>query len=126
MLTLGTLPLGVVELMIGKMRHTALILTLATLAVSVSTVPVRAQSAGQECIQQGFKPGTAGFYHCLQGSGGSDSTESPTPESGDPASILSGNPDNAVTDFSGSSMEGATAPDPNILKQLNTGRPAGQ
>lgn len=113
-------------MMIGKLRHTALVLSLATLVVSVATVPARAQSAVQECIQQGFKPGTAGFYHCLQGSGGSESTESPTTESGDPASILSGNPDNAVTDFSGSSMEGATAPDPNILKQLNTGRPAGQ
>ena len=113
-------------MMTGKMRLTSLFLSLAALVVSVSIAPAWAQSVVQDCIQQGFKPGTAGFYHCLQQSGGSESTESSPAEPGDPASILSGNPDNAVTDFSGSSMEGATAPDPNILKQLNTGRPAGQ
>lgn len=76
----------------------------------------------QSCIQKGFKPGSSGFYRCLQQSGGADrSTTDTKPDSSDPGSILGGPTANAVTNYSGSSMEGANAPDRNLLKQLNSG-----
>ena len=82
-----------------------------------------AQSTAQACIQQGHKPGTAGFYHCLSEGGGSSGSgslgEAQSSEPGEPESILGGTPENAVTDYTGSTMSGATSPDPNILKQLN-------
>jgi hypothetical protein len=87
-----------------------------------------AQSTAQACIQQGYKPGTAGFYHCLsEGSSNSGSGslgEAQSSEPGEPESILGGSPENAVTDYTGSTMSGATSPDPDILKQLNAPRRA--
>ena len=80
-----------------------------------------AQGVVEECIQQGYKPGTAGFYHCLQSGSHSRSDSSQSPQSGEAGSILNGDPDNAVTDYSGSTMDGAPSPDPKILKQLNSG-----
>jgi hypothetical protein len=111
---------------IDRTLYSALFLSLTALAAMAGTAPAHAQSVMQDCIQQGFKPGTAGFYHCLQESTGAENPDSQNSGAGDPASILSGDPDNAVTDFSGSTMDGATSPDPNILKQLNTGKPSGK
>jgi len=108
---------------IGKFSSAAVLMSFVALVAPSSAI---AQSAVQECIQQGFKPGTAGFYHCLQGNTGGEGGDSQDAGSGEAASILSGDPDNAVTDYSGSTMDGATAPDPNILKQLNPGGAPGQ
>lgn len=102
-------------------RRVAPVFVVALLGPTVP-LPALAQDAMQNCIQKGFKPGSSGFYRCLQQSGGADrSTTDTKPDSGDPGSILSGSADNAVTDYSGSSMEGASAPDPDLLKQLNSG-----
>jgi hypothetical protein len=84
-----------------------------------------AQTGANACIQQGHKPGTAGFYHCLQETSSSrsgGSGEAQNGETGEAESILGGSADNAVTDYTGSTMSGATSPDPNILKQLDTPR----
>lgn len=100
---------------------------LLTLSVTMTASGLAlAQSAGHACIQQGHKPGTAGFYHCLQeaGSNQAGSSESQSGEAGEAESILSGSPENAVTDYTGSTMSGATSPDPDILKQLNSPRRA--
>jgi hypothetical protein len=109
------------------MRIGALLLAPAVLgsfAAMPLSEPALAQSAGQACIQQGHKPGTAGFYRCLQEVGGSEGGGEGGGEgqSGEAESILGGSPDNAVTDYTGSTMSGATSPDPNILKQLNAPR----
>ena len=102
---------------------------LLTLGVTMTVSGLAvAQSAGHACIQQGHKPGTAGFYHCLQEAGsnqtGGSESQSQSGEAGEAESILSGSPENAVTDYTGSTMSGATSPDPNILKQLNSPRHA--
>lgn len=112
--------IGTFRLMLG-----ALILT--TAVITFGCGPALAQSVGQACIQQGHKPGTAGFYYCLQEGSGARSAGGGEPQGGEPqgadtgeaGSILGGTPDNAVTDYTGSTMSGATSPDPNILKQLN-------
>ena len=102
-------------------RRVAPVFVLALLGPTVP-LPTLAQDAMQSCIQKGFKPGSSGFYRCLQQSGGADRSAVDTkPDPGDPGSILGGSTDNAVTDYSGSSMEGANAPDPELLKQLNSG-----
>lgn len=91
------------------------------LASMLSAVAV-AQDAGHACVQQGHRPGSAGFYRCLQEAGGSEASAGGEQQSGAPGeaeSILSGSPENAVTDYTGSTMSGATSPDPDILKQLN-------
>lgn len=93
---------------------------LALLAMLAGAGPALAQSVMEQCIQKGFKPGTSGFYHCIQETSGSPESDQDTP-SGDAESILKGNPQDAVSDYSGSTMDGATAPDPNILKQFNPG-----
>jgi hypothetical protein len=95
----------------------------AALAVLLGSTGALAQNAIEDCMQQGYRPGTAGFYQCLQSATANQRGNEPeSPDTGEAGSILGGSPDNAVTDFSsGSSMEGATTPDPEILKQLNTG-----
>jgi hypothetical protein len=85
-----------------------------------------AQNTGQNCVDQGFKPGTAGFYNCLQSAGESDSGLPQPSGDSDSDSGSQTDPDNAVTDFTGSTMDGATAPDPDLLKQLNGGSAAGR
>lgn len=103
------------------LRRVAPVLVVGLLGLAVPP-PAFAQDAMQSCIQKGFKPGSSGFYRCLQQSGGSERpTTEKKQESGDAGSILGGSTDNAVTDYSGSSMEGASAPDPDLLKQLNSG-----
>jgi len=95
----------------------------ATLTVLLGPTAALAQNAIEDCMQQGYRPGTTGFYQCLQNATANQrSGEQESPDTGEAGSILGGSPDNAVTDYSGgSSMEGATTPDPEILKQLNTG-----
>ena len=105
----------------GRHIFIALLTTVIPLAVVTGASPVRAQSMMEQCIQQGFKPGTAGFYRCLQETSGSDGENTQDIPSGDAGSILSGDPQDAVSDYSGSTMDGATAPDPSILKQFNPG-----
>lgn len=86
-----------------------------------------AQNPVEDCVEQGYRPGTIGFYQCLQSAAANQESSGPeVPDTGEAGSILNGNPDDAVTDYSGSSMEGATTPDPNILKQLNSGHPPKQ
>ena len=109
----------------GTFRLTPSVLILSAAIAAAIGGPAFAQSVGQACIQQGHKPGTAGFYHCLQeGSGGGEAAgsgvEPQGADTGEAGSILGGSPDNAVTDYTGSTMSGATSPDPNILKQLNS------
>ncbi|MEM9682822.1 MAG: hypothetical protein AAF942_06135 [Pseudomonadota bacterium] len=107
---------------IGNIRRRVAPVFVVGLLGPAVPLPAFAQDAMQSCIQQGFKPGSSGFYRCLQQSGGTDRpTTEKKQESGDAGSILGGSSDNAVTDYSGSSMEGASAPDPDLLKQLNSG-----
>ena len=102
----------------------AAIVLLGTLLCPVTAF---AQNAVEDCIEQGYRPGTIGFYQCLQSAAaGQESTGPEVPDTGDAGSNVNGNPDEAGTDYSGASMEGATAPDPNILKQLNAGHPPKQ
>ena len=110
------------------MRFCTIRLTVATffLSAALSAQPILAQSTGDDCVRQGFKPGTAAFYRCLQDSGASESgnnAKSQGPDTGEAGSILRGSPEGAITDYSGSTMSGATTPDPNILKQLNSSKP---
>jgi len=108
-------------MIIGRHFFTALLTTVTLLAVVTGTGPAHAQSVMEQCIQRGFKPGTAGFYRCLQETSGSDRENIKDTPNGDAGSILSGEPQDAVSDYSGSTMDGATAPDPSILKQFNPG-----
>ena len=110
------------------MRFCTVRMTVATFFLSavVCAQPALAQSTGDDCVRQGFKPGTAAFYRCLQDSAASESSnnaEGQGPDTGEAGSILRGSPDGAITDYSGSTMSGATTPDPNILKQLNSSKP---
>lgn len=86
-----------------------------------SAGPAQAQSVMEQCIQRGFKPGTSGFYRCLQDVSGGSGGQGQKDANGDAGSILGGDPQDAVSDFTGSSMDGATAPDPNVLKNFNPG-----
>lgn len=100
-------------------RH---LMTAALLAVLLGAPAALAQNAVEDCMEQGYRPGTAGFFQCLQSAEAARrQSEVESPATGEAGSILNGSPDNAVTDYSGSSMEGATTPDPDILKQLNSG-----
>ena len=102
-------------------RRVAPVFVLALLGPTVP-LPTLAQDAMQSCIQKGFKPGSSGFYRCLQQTGGADrSTTEQKPDSGDAGSIPDLRFRRADTMYSGSSMEGANAPDPDLLKQLNSG-----
>ena len=107
---------------LGIPRPTAALLLLA---VWLGPTAAFAQGALEECLQRGFRPGTVGFYQCLQGGGG-EGSEPQSSESTEQEAVSGGDPENAATDLSGSSMEGATAPDPDILKQLNGGNARGR
>jgi len=111
----------------GTIRLMTATLFLGAALATVVANPALAQSTGDDCVQKGYKPGTAAFYRCLQdsaASGESSGSESQGPDTGEAGSILGGSPDSAVTDYSGSTMSGATTPDPNILKQLINPKPA--
>lgn len=96
---------------------------IATASIALcASASSQAQSAPDQCIQQGHKPGTAGFYRCLQETQSDSGTESVLgSQNGDAESILRGNAQDAVSDYTGSSMDGATKPDPNILKNFDPG-----
>lgn len=105
------------------MRFGTICLTTVSYIVvtAFTAVAAQAQSAADSCLRQGYKPGTPAFYRCLQdktAAQGHKSGKLKSPDTGEAGSILGGSPDNAVTDYSGSTMSGATTPDPNILKQL--------
>ena len=81
--------------------------------------PATAQKGYQTCINQGHKPGSNGFYRCLESartSGADSSAKQGT--SGSAGLINSGNSEDAVTGYSGGPIEGASNPDPDLLKQL--------
>ncbi len=83
------------------------------------TPPAAAQEGYQTCISQGHKPGSNGFYRCLQSVRGSTSgTTTKKESSGSAGSIISGNSDDAVSGYTGGPIEGASDPDPDLLKQL--------
>lgn len=100
------------------LRRAAIVLTLT---IAASPTAVHAEGAAEHCLAQGYRPGTAGYFHCIETTESAQSSGLDVSGNGDAGSILRGTPDNAVTDYSGSSMEGATKPDPNILKQFNPG-----
>lgn len=85
----------------------------------VFTTPAATQQGYQTCISQGHKPGSNGFYRCLQSIRGS-ATDSSVKKgtSGSAGSIISGNSDDAVSGYTGGPIEGASNPDPDLLKQL--------
>lgn len=101
---------------------------IATASIVICTsASTRAQSVPQQCIEQGHKPGTAGFYRCLQETPADSGSKSALgSKNGDAESILRGNPQDAVSDYAGSSMDGATKPDPNILKNFDPGGRSGR
>lgn len=112
---------------IGRYLFAATVATAIAAAVSYAPAPAFAQRAPDECIQQGHKPGTPGFYHCLQENasrGGNEGGLVDTPK-GDAGSILKGDPQDAVSDYAGSTMDGATKPDPDVLKNFTPGRGPG-
>jgi hypothetical protein len=85
----------------------------------VHATPAATQQGYQTCISQGHKPGSNGFYRCLQslrGSGADSSAKKGTAGSAD--SIISGSSDDAVGGYTGGPIEGASNPDPDLLKQL--------
>lgn len=89
------------------------------IAALVLATPAAGQEGYQTCISQGHKPGSNGFYRCLQslrGSGADSSAKKGT--SGSAGSIISGDSDDAVTGYTGGPIEGASNPDPDLLKQL--------
>jgi len=97
-------------------------LAVATLGVFLPAAAAFAEDAVENCMQQGYRPGTPGFFQCLQAAlANKRASEGENLDIGATGSTSPGNPDNAITDYSGSSMEGATSPDPDILKQLNSG-----
>lgn len=81
--------------------------------------PAAAQEGYQTCINQGHKPGSNGFYRCLQSvrSSAADSTTKKK-DSGSAGSIISGSSDDALSGYTGGPIEGASDPDPDLLKQL--------
>jgi len=109
---------------IGRYLFSATIATAIASAISCAPAPSMAQSTPDSCIQQGHKPGTAGFYHCLQEGSSASSNESSLVDTknGDAGSIPKGDPQDAVSDYAGSTMDGATKPDPDVLKNFNPGR----
>jgi hypothetical protein len=112
---------------IGRYFFAATFATAFASAMTYAPAPSLAQSAPDKCIQQGHKPGSAGFYHCLQENAADDTNESGLEtKSGEAESILGGNPQDAASDYAGSSMDGATKPDPNILKNFTPGQTPGQ
>jgi hypothetical protein len=97
-------------------------MAIVALGVFLPTAAAFADDAVEDCMQQGYRPGTPGFFQCLQAAlANQRASQGESLDLGEGGSTSHGNPDNAVTDYSGSSMDGATAPDPNILKQLNSG-----
>jgi hypothetical protein len=99
-----------------------LAMAVAALGAFLPAAAAFAQDAVEDCMQQGYRPGTPGFFQCLQAAvANKRASEGESPDTGEAGSTPHGNPDNTVTDYSGSSMDGATSPDPDILKQLNSG-----
>lgn len=113
---------------IGRYIFTATIATAVASAISCAPSPSMAQSSPDQCIQQGHKPGTAGFYHCLQEGSSDSGSESSLVDTknGDAGSILKGDPQDAVSDYAGSTMDGATKPDPDVLKNFTPGNGQGR
>jgi hypothetical protein len=108
----------------GTIRLVAAPLILGAALTAAGADAARAQSTGEDCVRQGHKPGTAAFYRCLQESGGSEGSSGGEGQGaeGSDSGLGAGVTDGTSTESSNSTMSGATSPDPDILKQLNSPR----
>ena len=106
----------------GTIRLATATLFLGAALAAVGPESARAQSTGEDCVRQGHKPGTAAFYRCLQESGGSEASSGGEGQGaeGSDSGLGAGVTDGTSTESGSSFMSGATSPDPNILKQLNS------
>lgn len=105
--------------MLRVFTHAVLPFAAFGITALVLATPAATQQGYQTCISQGHKPGSNGFYRCLQTLQGSEK-DSPAKKgtSGSAGSIISGNSDDAVGGYTGGPIEGASNPDPDLLKQL--------
>ena len=105
--------------MLRVLTHAIMSFAAVGITALVFTMPAAAQEGYQKCISQGHKPGSNGFYRCLQSVRGS-ATDASTKKgsTGSAGSIISGNSDDAVSGYTGGPIEGASDPDPDLLKQL--------
>lgn len=105
--------------MLRIFTHAVMPFAVFGVAALAITTPAASQEGYQTCINQGHKPGSNGFYRCLQSirASAADSTTKKE-SSGSAGSIISGNSDDAVSGYSGGPIEGALDPDPDLLKQL--------
>ena len=85
------------------------------------------QSSPEFCIGLGHKPGSANYYRCLeahqnvQPQGLDNLSKGSGGKQGESESQLIRTPEAGVGDSSGVTTEGATSPDPKLLKQLEQG-----
>ncbi len=105
--------------MLRSLTHAIMPFAAIGFTALVATTPAAAQEGYQTCISQGHKPGSNGFYRCLQSVRGSatDSSKKKA-SSGSAGAIISGDSDDAVSGYTGGPIEGASNPDPDLLKQL--------
>ena len=101
----------------------------AVLLITAAWTPASAQQSSAEfCIGLGHKPGSANYYRCLEAhqnvkpqgldslTKGSDGKKKDEAEN-----LLTGSPESALGEYPGITTEGATSPDPDLLKQLEQG-----
>ena len=107
------------------MRRQTLQVTIASVLgcviLALAPMPASAQSGSDTCVERGHKPGSAGFYRCLQGlqTGGTSGLGAlQNPRKSEAEKVLESAPDNAIGEFTGGAIEGASNPDPDLLKQL--------
>ena len=100
----------------------------AVFLITAASTPASAQQSSAEfCIGLGHKPGSANYYRCLEAHQnvkpqGLDSLTKGTDKKKDEAqNLLTGSPEGALGEFPGITTEGATSPDPDLLKQLEQG-----
>ena len=101
---------------------------LATFLISGAWTPAVAQQSSPDfCIGLGHKPGSANYYRCIeahqnvQPQGLDSLTKGSAGKKDEAESLLTGTPEGALGDSPGITTEGATSPDPNLLKQLEQG-----
>ena len=103
-------------------------MSLAVFLMAVAATAATAQQSSAEfCIGLGHKPGSANYYRCLEAHQnvkpqGLDSlTKGTEGKKDDAESLLTGPPEGALGELPGITTEGATSPDPDLLKQLEQG-----
>ncbi len=105
--------------MLRVLTHAIMPFAALGMVASGFAAPAASQQNSQVCINQGHKPGSNGFFRCLQSLQDSG-TDSSAKEglSGTAGSAASSSSDGVLTGYSGGPIEGATDPDPDLLKQL--------